>query len=70
MAHTVNVNFKLDEDVKKDGTSLCRDGPFHERRVTMFAKRSAGSTVFRLRFRLIRSTRKGTSATWKALCRM
>ena len=72
MAHTVNVNFKLDEDVKKmDGTSLCRDGPFHERRVyDVCKKRSAGSTVFRLRFRLIRSTRKGTSATWKALCRM
>ena len=32
MAHTVNVNFKLDEDVKKkDGTGLCRDGPFYER---------------------------------------
>ena len=31
MAHTVNVNFKLDEDVKKkNGTCLYRDGPFHE----------------------------------------
>ena len=56
MAHTVNVNFKLDEDVKKRMERACAEMGL--------------STVFRLRFRLIRSTRKGTSATWKALCRM
>ena len=71
MAHTVNVNFKLDEDVKKRMERACAEmGLSMSAAFTMFAKWSEGSTVFRLRFRLIRSTRKGTSATWKALCRM
>lgn len=40
MAHTVNVNFKLDEDVKKNGTRLYRDGPFHERSLYDVCKES------------------------------
>ena len=54
MAHTVNVNFKLDEDVKKRMERACAEmGLSMSAAFTMFAKRSAGSTVFRLRFRLI-----------------
>ena len=63
MAHTVNVNFKLDEDVKKRMERACAE---------MGLSMSAAFTMFvsRLRFRLIRSTRKATSGTWRALCRM
>ena len=31
MAHTVNVNFKLDEDVKKRMERACARWPFYER---------------------------------------
>ena len=71
MAHTVNVNFKLDEDVKKRMERACTEmGLSMSAAFTMFAKKSAGSIASRLRFRLIHSIRKVTSSTWRASCRM
>ena len=70
MAHTVNVNIKMDEDVKKRMERACAEmGLSMSAAFTMFAK-SAESTAYRLRFRLIRSIRKATFGTWRASCRM
>ena len=69
MAHTVNVNFKLDEDVKKRMERACAEmGLSMSAAFTMFAKKVGRE--YRIRFRLIRSTRKATSGTWRASCRM
>ena len=40
MAHTVNVNFKLDEDVKKRMERACTEMPFHERSLYDVCKES------------------------------
>ena len=52
MAEVVNVNFKLDSDVKKKMESACADmGLSMSAAFTIFfAKKSAGSAGFLLRF--------------------
>ena len=71
MAHTVNVNFKLDEDVKKRMERACTEmGLSMSAAFTMFAKKVGREYRIPLRFRLIHSIRKVTSGTWRASCRM
>lgn len=57
MAQTVNVNFKLDADVKKSMEQACSDmGLSMSAAFTIFAKRSAEKDASLLRCLLIRFT--------------
>lgn len=58
MAQTVNVNFRLEEDVKKSMEQVCADMGLSMSAAFTIFKKSAGRSVYRLRYRLTRSTRK------------
>lgn len=53
MAQAVNVNFRLDEDVKKSMEQACADmGLSMSAAFTIFAKKLEEKDAFRLKFRL------------------
>lgn len=59
MAQTVNVNFKLDEDVKRSMEQVCSDlGLSMSAAFTVFAKKLAEKKGYHLNYRLIRSIPK------------
>lgn len=66
MAQTVNVNFRLDEEVKKSMEQVCSDlGLSMSSAFTIFAKKSAERIAYHLMFLSTRSTLKATSDIWK-----
>ena len=61
MAHTVNVNIKMDEDVKKRMERACAEmGLSMSAAFTMFAKKVGREYRIPFEVRLIRSIRKAT----------
>lgn len=62
MANAVNVNFRMDPDLKRSMEEVCAEmGLSMTTAFTIFAKKFPGSTAFPLRFPPTRSTRKATS---------
>lgn len=69
MANAVNVNFRMDPDLKRSMEEVCAEmGLSMTTAFTILQRKSRGSTAFRLRSLLTRSTQRATSITCVRSC--